>query len=217
MIGTTLKGTTHSSLTPNLARRPSFCWRSRSAAKSSGASDGTDVTTPVPLPIEMVRSGSVYTTSYVAFGAESGHPMRSWPVMVARHSTLPSSGVASWYERLRAARSEHTYTSSSFIWKAPYSPSGSTKQLVWPYIVSGRRVAATRKMLPAMPARHSGLGSTTRSLMSVYSCGPTPSPVARSWSAHAWPSSTEYTVGRLPKATLSLRLSVRNCQRMNES
>jgi hypothetical protein len=38
-----------------------FC-KSLNAAKSSGASDGTDVTTPVPLAMEMVSNGNVYTT-----------------------------------------------------------------------------------------------------------------------------------------------------------
>ena len=38
---------------------------------------GTEVTTPVPLPMEMVRSGSVYTRSNGARGADSGRPSRS--------------------------------------------------------------------------------------------------------------------------------------------
>ena len=38
---------------------------------------GTEVTTPVPLPMEMVRSGSVYTRANGARGAESGSPKRS--------------------------------------------------------------------------------------------------------------------------------------------
>lgn len=38
---------------------------------------GTEVTTPVPLPIEMVMSGSVYTLSNCEFGAARGRPSRS--------------------------------------------------------------------------------------------------------------------------------------------
>ena len=39
-----------------------------------------------------------------------------------------------------------------------------------------------------------GRGSTTFILMRVYSCGPTPSPVALSWSILGWPSSGENMV-----------------------
>ncbi len=41
--------------------------------------------------------------------------------------------------------------------------------------------------------------------MSVYSCGPTPSPVARSWSAHGCPSFGEYTAYRLSFTILPCR------------
>ena len=44
--------------------------------------------------------------------------------------------------------------------------------------------------------------SSARILMSVYSCGPTPSPLARSWSAHGCPSLGEYTAYRLSFTTL---------------
>ena len=40
----------------------------------------------------------------------------------------------------------------------------------------------------------SGNGSTTLILISVYSCGPTPSPLARSWSILGWPSRGEKMV-----------------------
>jgi hypothetical protein len=40
---------------------------------------GTLVTTPVPLPMEMVRRGKVYTLGYAALGALSGRPKRSQP------------------------------------------------------------------------------------------------------------------------------------------
>lgn len=50
--------------------------------------------------------------------------------------------------RLRAERAAMTYTSFTGPLYAPYSPSGSTQQLVWPYIVSGRSVAAIRNTSP---------------------------------------------------------------------
>ena len=129
---------------------------------------------------------------------------------------------------LRALRSDAMKTLPSALAKAPYSPSGSRKQLVWPYMVSGRSVAAVKKTgVPAASAAASGasaaacgcVGGTAcrRILMSVYSCGLTPSPDARSWSAHAWPSRGEKTVGRLPKPSRSRALSSRNCQRMKAS
>ena len=60
---TRLRHWQHPRLRPTRLRRlqPTlgFSFRSLSAAQSSGASEGTDVTTPVPLPIEIVMSGSV--------------------------------------------------------------------------------------------------------------------------------------------------------------
>ena len=55
--GTTSKGITHSSLTPNFSRIAAFALRSESAMKSAGESEGTEVTTPVPLFIRMVIIG----------------------------------------------------------------------------------------------------------------------------------------------------------------
>eukprot|EP00982_Pelagococcus_subviridis_P017516 31545-Pelagococcus_subviridis.AAC.4 len=55
--GTTSKGRTHSSRTPNFSRSAFFAFKSESAMKSSGESDGTDVTTPVPFPIRIVSMG----------------------------------------------------------------------------------------------------------------------------------------------------------------
>jgi hypothetical protein len=130
---------------------------------------------------------------------------------------------------LRALRSDAMKTLPSALTNAPYSPSGSRKQLVWPYMVSGRSVAAVKNTgVPADSAATSGAsapaacgcsGGTAcrRILMSVYSCGLTPSPDARSWSAHAWPSMGEKTVGRLPKPSRSRALSSRNCHRMKAS
>ena len=50
-------------------------------------------------------------------------------------------------------RSEQMNTEPSFISKAPYTPSGNRKQLVWPYIVSGRNVAATTYTFSRAPVR----------------------------------------------------------------
>ena len=58
MIGITSNGTTHSSLTLNLALNASFDFKSDKAIKSSGESDGTEVTTPVPLVMEIVNIGN---------------------------------------------------------------------------------------------------------------------------------------------------------------
>lgn len=104
----------------------------------------------------------------------------------------------------------------------------ATAQFVCPYIVSGRSVAATKKTpRPAAMSAASGASAAaagcaagtavTRSFTSVYSCGCTPSPDARSWSAHACPSMGEKMVGRLPKPSLSRARSVLNCQRMKAS
>ena len=50
-------------------------------------------------------------------------------------------------------RSVQMNTEPSFISKAPYMPSGNRKQLVWPYIVSGRSVAATTNTFSRAPVR----------------------------------------------------------------
>ena len=57
---------------------------------------------------------------------------------------MSSPCLLTWYERLRADLSVRMYTSPSRPRYAPYFPSGSTQQLVWPYMVSGRSVAAMR-------------------------------------------------------------------------
>ena len=49
IIGTGSNGRTISSVTSYFARNGSLFLRSLSAAKSSGESEGTDVTTPVPI------------------------------------------------------------------------------------------------------------------------------------------------------------------------
>ena len=55
--GTTSKGITHSSFTPNFSRIGALAFKSPSAMKSAGESEGTDVTTPVPLFIRIVSMG----------------------------------------------------------------------------------------------------------------------------------------------------------------
>ena len=110
----------------------------------------------------------------------------------------------------RDARAAQIYTS--------LSPSGRIQQLVWPHIVSGRSVPARQyTVFPCSGARHAGNGSSTLSLIATYSCGPTPSPLSRSWSMHGWPSASEKIDGRLPKAITSAARSFSNCQRTNES
>lgn len=99
---------------------------------------------------------------------------------------------------LRAARCVITKISSLADSYRPYVMSGPTKQLVWPYMVSGRSVAATRNtFLPSTPANAltcaaAASGHETTSILTpVYSCGPTASPLERSWSMHGWPSLIE--------------------------
>mmetsp|Transcript_14645 Transcript_14645/g.41609 ORF Transcript_14645/g.41609 Transcript_14645/m.41609 type:complete len:203 (-) Transcript_14645:892-1500(-) len=191
IISTESNGSTHSSFTPYFSRRAGFSLRSLSARQSMGESLGTLVTTPVPLSIRTVSIGRAYTVSYLTqFGGVSFNPTRSCPDTVATHSTLPNSGDWPWYAIFSAARAEQTPYSSLPMLYTPYSPSGSTQQLVWPYIVSGRRVAATRDTFlpPTAGPNVSGYGSCTSNLTTVYSCGFTFSPSVRSWSRHACPS-----------------------------
>ena len=68
------------------------------------------------------------------------------PVSSSKTSSFPSSFVKPWYAMFRAERLVHMNTSPcTAVLNAMYWMSGWTQQLVWPYIVSGRRVAATRK------------------------------------------------------------------------
>ena len=100
-----------------------------------------------------------------------------------------------WNDMFLAARLVQTKTSPPLTLNATYFMSGRTQQLVCPYMVSGRSVAATRKiLLPVKRLSFSGSGSTARILTSVYSCGPTPSPLLRSWSMHGCPSLGEKMV-----------------------
>jgi len=77
MIGIGSNGMHHSSFTLYFSLRPFFVYRSLNAAQSSGASDGTLVTIPVPLFIVMVVMGKAYTTSYLVNGAFKGIPIKS--------------------------------------------------------------------------------------------------------------------------------------------
>mmetsp|Transcript_6404 Transcript_6404/g.16700 ORF Transcript_6404/g.16700 Transcript_6404/m.16700 type:complete len:231 (-) Transcript_6404:30-722(-) len=63
MIGITSNDMIISSLIPYFSRNAGFSLRSRSEQKSSGESEGTLVTMPVPLSMEIESMGSVYTFS----------------------------------------------------------------------------------------------------------------------------------------------------------
>lgn len=66
--------------------------------------------------------------------------------------TTPFSLVKPWYDMFLAALLVQMKMSPLAVSKATYFMSGLTQQLVWPNMVSGRRVAATRKMfLPFTP------------------------------------------------------------------
>ena len=93
--------------------------------------------------------------------------------------------------------------------------------MVCPNIVSGLSVAASRKTgdpgcdsaswaataakpqqallspLPLPPSERRSLSVWTRIFTRQYSCGPTPSPLALSWSAQGWPSLGLKTAARL--------------------
>lgn len=61
-----------------------------SDCQSSGASDGTDVTTPVALSSDIVNMGSIGTTP--AHGAFTMHPISSDPTISQYLSTFPGAG-----------------------------------------------------------------------------------------------------------------------------
>ena len=89
-------------------------------------------------------------TSYDVRGALRGSPMMSWPLRVSRCLIAPNSGVNPWWAMFQEERLVHMKTSPSVFSNAMYSMSGLTQQLVWPYMVSGRSVAATKNTcLPA--------------------------------------------------------------------
>ena len=79
------------------------------------------------------------------------------------------------------------------------SPPGSAKRIGVPLHAASSAQAdllaiteVDKVPLTCRSARRPGSASA-RILMSVYSCGPTPSPLARSWSAQGCPSLGEYT------------------------
>jgi len=111
---------------------------------------------------------------------------------------------------------EQTHNSPCFILYKPYSPSGKIKQFVWPYMVSGLSVAATKKIFSVVPNIFSFLSSFTSILIKVYSWGPTPSPVALSWSAHISLSLVLYIEGLFPNLITPFAFKVLNYHSINE-
>jgi len=95
MIGTGSYKATHSSSTLNFFLNCGLVYKSHNAAKSSGESDGTLVTIPVPFSIDIVVIGRAYTLSYFESGAFNGLPIRSYPVTYARQGYFPYSFVTS--------------------------------------------------------------------------------------------------------------------------
>mmetsp|Transcript_13129 Transcript_13129/g.39676 ORF Transcript_13129/g.39676 Transcript_13129/m.39676 type:complete len:251 (-) Transcript_13129:838-1590(-) len=153
--GITSYGTTISSVICGyLERSLASTFNSCKAIQSSGASEGTEVTTPVPFDMEMVSRGRTYTLSYVSCsGARTAAPSKSQPLTVARlcgafvlkyGSYSPFVVKEPWWAMPIADRCDVTSTSPFAVSKRPYSPSGSTKQFVWPYIVSGLNVAGAK-------------------------------------------------------------------------
>jgi hypothetical protein len=76
-MGIGSNGMHHSSFTLYFSLRPFFVYKSLKAAQSSGASEGTLVTIPVPLFMVIVCIGRAYTTSYLVRGALRGSPTNS--------------------------------------------------------------------------------------------------------------------------------------------
>lgn len=113
-----------------------------------------------------------------------------------------TSGTQSWHERFLVIDSENAIldTSPHEAVRLPIPERDQNVGLhivekgnVETYIVSGRRVAATKKTfrLPTFPSITffaAGLHSRTSILIPVYSWGPKPSPSWRSWSIQGWPS-----------------------------
>ena len=74
----------------------------------------------------------------------SVHAMHTCPVSSTTMSSCPFTAVNPWYDMLRAARCVQMKTSLLIVTKPMYLMSGWSQQFVCPYIVSGRKVAATR-------------------------------------------------------------------------
>lgn len=78
--------------------------------------------------------------------------MSTCPSISMMTGTAPFSLVKPWYDMFLAALLVQTKISPPAVSKAIYFMSGLTQQLVWPNMVSGLRVAATKKMfLPFTP------------------------------------------------------------------
>lgn len=80
------------------------------------------------------------------------HIITTCPSISMMTGTTPFSLVKPWYDMFLAALLVQMKMSPVAVSKAIYFMSGLTQQLVWPNMVSGLRVAATRKMfLPFTP------------------------------------------------------------------
>lgn len=75
------------------------------------------------------------------------HLITTCPSISMMTGTTPFSLVKPWYDMFLAALFVQMKMSPLAVSKAIYLMSGRTQQLVWPNMVSGLRVAATRKML----------------------------------------------------------------------
>lgn len=84
----------------------------------------------------------------------SGVVTPTWPRSSMITGTTPFCLVKSWYDMFLADLRVQMKTSLLTVSKAMYFMSGLTQQLVCPNIVSGRRVAATRKTLLPLSALH---------------------------------------------------------------
>ena len=119
--------------------------------QSSGASDGTDVTRPVPTSGSQKVAGNTGISLWI-MGASHIHPIISLPGIVPI-SSMPSFWSCSFSD----ACGETIQVSPSFLILL-YSTSGLTQKQTCPYTVSGLRVAAMRNSSPCLNLRR------------VYSC-----------------------------------------------
>lgn len=83
------------------------------------------------------------------------HIITTCPSISMMTGTTPFSLVKPWYDMFLAALLVQMKMSPLAVSKPIYFMSGLTQQLVWPNMVSGLRVAATRKMfLPFTPLQN---------------------------------------------------------------
>ena len=157
MMAMGLMALTMDDSSPYLAIISSSSCRVFSAIQSSGASEGTETTSPVPTFGSQNVAGSAGISRCV-MGVVQFIPTRSVPAI------LPMTSTSSiWYFIFSAAGALTTQISPACL-TLTYSTSGFTQKLVWPKTVSGRNVAATRNMSP------------TRNFISVYSVVSAPPP-----------------------------------------